>query len=83
MEKSIFEVKDFITNTLAEILSIEPSKLDLDLDFDSYGLNSASAVIMLGELEELVDMDLSPSVLFDHDNVNKLSAHVASLVANK
>lgn len=83
MENSIENIREFITKTLADILSIEPVKVDMNLDFDSYGLDSASAVIMLGELEDIIDMDLSPSVLYEHDSVNRLSTHVASLVLKK
>ena len=74
------QIRDFIANTLSKITGIAGQDLDADMNFDSYGLSSASAVIMLGELEEFVDMDLSPSVLFEHNTINKLAAHVQELV---
>ena len=74
------QIVDFLTTTLAGIFDTNSQDLDADLDFDSYGLNSSSAIIMLGELEEFIDMDLSPSVLFEHDTINKLATYIAKLV---
>ena len=73
-------IRTFIKSILAEIVGTQSSDLDADKDFDSYGLSSASAVIMLGELEEFIDMDLSPSILFEHNTINKLSAHMEQLL---
>lgn len=79
MSKSNAEISSFIVKTLSEILDVSESAINSDLEFDSYGLSSSAAVGLLGEVEEFVDHDLSPSILFKHNTVNKLTAYLSVL----
>ncbi|MCM1969368.1 type I polyketide synthase [Streptomyces sp. G1] len=49
-------------------------RIDPDLPFDTYGFASIDAVALSGELEELLDRDLPPTVLWQHPTIHRLTA---------
>ncbi len=61
---------------LAEQLSIEPAEIDIHESFSNYGLGSAEAVELSGELETWLQRELSPTLLFDYPNIAVLVRHL-------
>ncbi|MGW9434789.1 type I polyketide synthase [Streptomyces sp. NPDC055607] len=49
-------------------------QVDPGLPFQSYGFTSRDAVVLSGELEELLDRALSPTVLWEHSTIHRLVA---------
>lgn len=74
---SATEIKDWITNYLADLLEVEPDSIDTKVSFDYYGLDSATAVGMTGDLEEWLSRKLDPMLLYDYPTVDSFSRHVA------
>jgi phthiocerol/phenolphthiocerol synthesis type-I polyketide synthase D len=56
---------------------ISEDHVDLDLPFQAYGFTSRDAVVLSGELEELLDRTLSPTVLWEHPTIRQLATHLA------
>lgn len=54
------------------------TEIDPDATFDSFGLDSRTAVQVSGRLEKVVERRLSPAVLFEHPSVNTVVTYLAS-----
>jgi acyl carrier protein len=73
------QIRHWLAEHLAELLGVNEAQIDIDADFDSFGLDSAAAVAMTGELEEVLGCDIDPSVAYDHRTIRQLSSHLAGL----
>ncbi|WKB51314.1 acyl carrier protein [Eleftheria terrae] len=71
-------LKRWLVWRLATYLKRPQTEIDTTLSFDAYGLDSIAAIKLSGELEKLLERRLSPALLFDHDNIDQLSAFLAS-----
>ena len=77
------EIAAFCVDQLTEILRIPKDKVDVDAKFTRLGLDSAMTVYLLMELEDKLELELSPETFYDHPTVADLSAHLAEKTAAK
>lgn len=63
---------DFLKDKIGRVLSIPPSTIDPDQPLASYGLDSMSAVVIVGELEEKLETELPTTLLWDCPTLNQL-----------
>jgi acyl carrier protein len=70
------EIKDLITNQISGVLSIPAHQISTDATFDSYGIDSANSVLMVGKLEDFLDVELPTTLLWDFNTIQKLSDHL-------
>lgn len=68
----------WLSQRMANQLKIDVSIIDPSKQFEEYGLDSMFAVKVTGELEKVVEMRLSPALLFE----NTCISDVASVIAN-
>ena len=71
-------IQGWLIDKLAEVLEIEPSQVDIGLDFEEYGLESAEAINLSGDLEEYLGCRLPPTLLWDYQNVEALAQYLAN-----
>ena len=71
-------IQGWLIDKLAQILDIETSKIDVCQDFEEYGLDSAEAINLSGDLEDYLDCRLSPTLLWDYHNIEALAQYLAS-----
>ena len=69
-------LETWLVERLAACLSIDPNDIDPDAPFDSYGLDSAEAVGLSGELEDWLQQRVSPTLLYDYPTIAALSEHL-------
>ena len=74
------EISTFCVDQLAEILRIPKEQVDVNAKFTRLGLDSAMTVYLLMELEDRLNLELSPDTFYDHPTVDDLSAHLAEKV---
>ncbi|MBD2153044.1 acyl carrier protein [Leptolyngbya sp. FACHB-16] len=74
---SAAEIQAWITTYLADLLEIEPDEIDVTVPFDCYGLDSAVAVGMTGDLEDWLGQKLDPTLLYDYPTVESFAHHLA------
>jgi acyl carrier protein len=82
MKMETLEVKDienFIRKKIAGALKIDPEDVNISTSFESYGIDSITAVRMVGELEEFLDVELPATLLWEYNNIQKLSNYLISL----
>jgi acyl carrier protein len=79
MSKSKEQIANLTTGILSEILGTDESQIDRNKKLEHFGLSSSSSIGLLGEIEDFVDIDISPSILFENDTVTKLSDYIFNL----
>jgi 8-amino-7-oxononanoate synthase len=78
-------IQGWLIDKLAEVLEIEPNQIDIGQDFEEYGLESAEAINLSGDLEDYLDCRLPPTLLWDYQNIETLALYLAkgNLSTNK
>ena len=72
------EIQAWIVSYLAELLEVDPDEVDITIPFDRYGLDSAAAVGLTGDLEEWLGQEVDPTVLYDYPTIASLVKHLSS-----
>ena len=71
------QISAFCVDRLAEHLRVPKEAVDPQAKFSRLGVDSAMTVYLLMDLEEKLDLELSPEVFYDHPTVNDLSDYLA------
>lgn len=74
------EIESYISNKIAQILHVSENQIDCSQPFETYGIDSITAVRMVGELEDYLDVDLPSSLLWEYNNIEKLSKYLITLI---
>jgi 8-amino-7-oxononanoate synthase len=72
-------IEGWLIDKLAAMLEIEPCQIDVAQNFDEYGLDSVEAINLSGELETYLDCRLSPTLLWDYQNIESLAKYLANI----
>ncbi len=76
------EVQTWIVNYVAELLEINPNRIDAAIPFDRYGLDSSAAVGLAGDLEDWLERELDPTLLYDYPTIKTLSQHIVESLSD-
>jgi phthiocerol/phenolphthiocerol synthesis type-I polyketide synthase D len=76
------ELRALLVRRAAERGGIREEDVNPDLPFQAYGFTSRDSVVLSGELEELLDRTLSPTVLWEHPTIRQLTAHLTAETAD-
>lgn len=74
------EIAEWLRAEIATLLEIDPASIRTDAPFDSYGLASSDAVFLSGDLSDLLGMELSATLAWDHPTIDRLSELLARVV---
>lgn len=69
-------IETWLVGRLATCLDAAIDEIDPDAPFDSYGLDSAEAVGLSGELEDWLQRRVSPTLLYDYPTIAALAEHL-------
>ncbi|MEV0251469.1 acyl carrier protein [Nocardia sp. NPDC050712] len=69
-------LRGWLITELARRTAIAASEIDTAKSFESYGLDSRSAVQVSGALEKVVERRLSPGILFEHSTIDDLTDYL-------
>jgi acyl carrier protein len=72
------EIEDWLVTYLADELKTSPEELDVTAPFDRFGLSSATAVFMIGNLEEWLGREVDPTLPYDYPTIQALAGRLAS-----
>ncbi len=70
------EIQDWLVVYLAQLLEIGPDEIDITLSFDCYSLDSAAAVGLSGDLEEWLNCEFEPTLLYDYPTIESLATYL-------
>ncbi|MDO9264154.1 MAG: beta-ketoacyl synthase N-terminal-like domain-containing protein, partial [Desulfosalsimonadaceae bacterium] len=72
-------ISKWLTDHLANALRINPSDIDPRTPFSRYGLDSAEAVGLAGDIEKWLEKRLPPTLAYDYPTIEALSMHLAEV----
>jgi acyl carrier protein len=72
-------IESWCVSYVSRILNIPEGKVDPNVEVDRFGLDSATAVALIMDLEELLGVELVPEILFEYPTLASLSQHLAGL----
>jgi acyl carrier protein len=79
--RSAMAIQTWIVEYLAQLLEVDPADVDVTIPFDRYGLDSAAAVGMTGELADWLDHEMDPTLLYDYPTIESLVQHLAGNIS--
>ena len=71
------EIQDWLVTFLARQLEVSEAAIDTQASFDSFAIDSATAVGMTGELEEWLGAPVDPTIVYDYPTIEAVSEHLA------
>ncbi len=71
-------IQGWLIDKLAEILEVEPNQIDVGQDFEEYGLESAEAINLSGDLEDYLSCRLPPTLLWEYQNIEALVQYLVN-----
>jgi acyl transferase domain-containing protein/acyl-CoA synthetase (AMP-forming)/AMP-acid ligase II/acyl carrier protein len=74
---SMQEIEAWLVARLAEALRVSPRTLDVHTPLASYGMDSAQAVSLSGDLEEWLGREFSPTLVYDYPSIRALATYLA------
>jgi acyl carrier protein len=71
------QISEICVGSLAHVLRIAKDRVRTDTKFKRLGLDSAMIVYVQMELEEKLDLELSPDDFYDYPTIDELSSYLA------
>jgi len=68
---------------LALTLGLSNEEIEPDVNFARLGLDSANSVYLIVELEEWLELELTPELLFEHPTISDLARYLAGRAAGE
>lgn len=75
-------IQTWFVTQIAEQLEVEPEDIEVADTFESFGLDSAKAMLISSRAEKMLGFQLSPSLLWHYPTIEKLSVRLAEDVQN-
>ena len=72
------EIQSWLVTYMASLLDMAPDDVDVALPFDRYGLDSAAAAGLTGDLADWLGRKLNPSLTHDYPTIATLAQHLAN-----
>lgn len=76
---SVTEIEAWLVTRLAGLARCDPAIIDVRKPFTSYGLDSAHAVGLSGEISAWLGRPLPPTLAWDYPSIRELAAHLAGI----
>jgi acyl carrier protein len=76
------DIQVWLVSQLAEVLNVEASEIDITAPLDSYGLDSAQAMVLAAKAGKYLGFQLSPLLLWHYPTIESLSQRLAEEVQN-
>ena len=75
-DESTAEIESWLVSKVADAGGIEEGTVELGAPFSSYGIDSAQAVGLVGELEQWLDVEIAATALYDFPTIAALASHL-------
>lgn len=70
------EIQDWLALQVAEQLGVEEAEIEIDVPFDSYGLDSVQIMSIANLGKQHFGLELSPLVIWNYPNIESLSRYL-------
>jgi acyl carrier protein len=68
------ELTGWLTNWVSMELKLDRAVLETGKTLVAYGMDSVHAMMLVGDLEELLDRSLHPTLAWDHPTIDSIAA---------
>lgn len=75
--KSQEDICNWMIDYLAKKLRIDRAEIDINTQFIDYGLDSVDSMKIVGELEDYLGFELSPSLPYEYPTIETLATALA------
>ena len=75
------EIQQWMVAYLARHLDTHPDEIDVTASFERFGLDSATAIQMSGDLEEWVGERVDPMLVYDYPTIEDMAGYLGSIEA--
>jgi acyl carrier protein len=71
-------IAEWLAGYLSRSLAVSLEDIDAELPFDSYGIDSSKASLLVSDLGDWLERELELSVIYDHASIAELSEYLAT-----
>ncbi len=72
------EIIDWLRQRVASKLDVSAAEIGADVPFTRLGIDSTEAVVITGELQELLGIKVPPTALWDTPTIKELAKYLLS-----
>ncbi|WP_316840662.1 acyl carrier protein [Pedobacter gandavensis] len=73
------EIIELLRAKIADHVKIEIDQVDPARNLDEIGLSSLQAVIISGELEDVLEVEIDPMIMFENKTINEVAEKIMQL----
>lgn len=70
------QLEDWLVSYIANLRGMKKERISRNVVLSKYGLDSASAVALSGDLMDWLRCDIDPTLLYEHPTIEKAAAFV-------
>lgn len=74
-------IEQWLIAHIASLAKQDTDEIDVNQPFSHYALDSVATVGLTADLEDLLDIPLQPTLLWDYPTIASLARHLATLEA--
>lgn len=71
-------IQDWLIDQIAERLDLDPDEIDIQATFESFGMESAEALVLLTQLEQWLGYSVPPVLVWNYPTIAQLSERLAA-----
>jgi acyl carrier protein len=75
--KTAESIQDWLIEKVAQRLDIDPDEIDSQASFESFGMESAEALVLLNQLEQWLGHSVPPVLVWNYPTIAQLSERLA------
>lgn len=72
------QIEEWLVSYIADLRGMKKEKISRTTPLSKYGLDSASAVTLSGDLMDWLKCDIDPTLLYEHPTIELAAAHIAA-----
>lgn len=73
------QLRDWLVAFVADTLEVAPAEVDPGATWDELGIDSASIMVLLANLEDSAGLVVRPAQVLDHPTIEQLAEHLTAL----
>jgi acyl carrier protein len=73
------QIEEWLVSYIAELRCMTKEKISRTTVLSKYGLDSASAVTLSGDLMDWLKCDIDPTLLYEHPTIEQAAAHIVAM----
>ena len=77
------DIVDWLVLQLADQVGLDSSEIDIHKPCSEYGLDSIAGVSIAGDLEVWLDLQLSPTLLWDYPSIDRVSQYLITALEDE